>query len=137
MQEARILHIEDDEDMRNTIELMLSVRGVHRVVAWAESLPQAYERLEEIKNKRSDANTILLDGHLKGGAGMNHPRNVINKMKKELELNLPIIGLSLDGLAERGIKLGIDVDFDLTKEVLGKDIRLLDHILDELPEPEV
>jgi DNA-binding response OmpR family regulator len=135
MQEARILHIEDDEAMRSTIELLLSVRGVHRVVAWAESLKMAYERLEAIKGGSLDANVVLLDGHLRGGAGLNHPKNIVLRMK-ELELDVPVVGLSLDGLRHRELVLGRDIAADLTKEGLGKEPRLLEKVFDELPEPQ-
>lgn len=135
MQEAKLLHIEDDEGVRATIEFVLSMRGVHKVVAWAESIGQAFERLEEVKDKRLAANVILLDDRLKGGAGLNHPVCVIAKMK-DLELDLPVVGLSFYGLAERGLVVGKNMVADLTKDGLSGDIRLLDHVLDELPEPD-
>jgi DNA-binding NtrC family response regulator len=135
MEQARILHIEDSEDIRRSVESILSVRGTHKVIASAETVGEAWELLEAIKDKRLEANVILLDGHLKGGAYLNHPKVIRDKMK-ELVLNLPVIGLSGEGLTEKGLVIGQDIDVDLRKTELSKDIRLLERVLDELPEPE-
>lgn len=135
MQEARILHCEDSKEMRESVAEILAIRGVHRLVSVAESVAEAQERLEDIARRRLDANVILLDGHLRDGAAMNHPR-VIKVMADELGLRIPIIGLSADGLAEKGLVVRADIVADITKLSLAADTEMLDRILDELPEPE-
>lgn len=135
MQEAKILHCEDSEAMRDTVAMVLGVRGIHRVVAAAESLAEAQQRLEEIARGSLDANVVLLDGHLKGGNFLNHPK-VIRTIMRDSGLHLPVVGLSMDGLAERGVLVGQDIEADLLKDDIGRDLGLLDRILDGLPEPE-
>ena len=132
MQEARILHIEDSEDVRNTIELVLSVRGVHKVVAHAETVEEAGRQIDAIKEGKLNANVILLDGNLRKGEHMNHPKVVVSHMKKR-ELDLPVIGLSGDGLEVKGLVEGRDIVADLIKDRLKTDT--LDQLLDSLPEP--
>lgn len=134
MQEARILHIEDSEDVRNTVELVLCVRGVHRVVAHAETVFEAGKKLEAIKEGKLNANVVFLDGNLRSGEGMNHPRVVLSHMKI-LELKLPVIGLSGDGLSVKGVEVGKDIVADLIKDEIKTNT--LDRLLDSLPEPAV
>lgn len=133
MQEARILHCEDSEAVQKVVELLLAIRGVHRVIATAESLADALNRLEDIKDGRLDANVILLDGQLRGGMWQNHPKVLLAKYR-EIGLRIPIIGLSMDGLADKGLVVGEDIAADIEKGSLTES-DLLDQLLDELPEP--
>ena len=132
MQEARILHIEDSEDFRNAVDLLLCIRGLHKVVAHAETVSEAGNMIDAIKEGKLDANVIFLDGNLRGGEGMNHPKVVLSHMKVR-ELDLPVIGISNDGLAMKGMEVDRDIVADLIKYQLKTDT--LDRLLDSLPEP--
>jgi hypothetical protein len=134
MQEAKILHIEDSIEWQDTVAWVLSKNGLHRVVAAAETLTEAKNRFESIQQRKLEANAILLDGHLRAGGFMNHPRVVMQYMK-ESRLSLPVIGLSLDGLAEQGLVVGQHLVADIKKGELADDPGLLGRVLDELPEP--
>jgi CheY-like chemotaxis protein len=134
MQEARILHIEDDLSFRECVAELLAVRGVHKIVAIAESTDEALQRIDEIKRGVLDANAILMDGHINGPSVFNHPKMIRSEMKKRGVL-LPVVGLSLEGLSERNMRIGMEINADIRKEELAEDLDLLDAVLDSLPEP--
>lgn len=135
MHEARILHIEDYLSFRESIVELLAVRGVHKIVANAESTDEAIQRIDEIKRGVLDANAILMDGHIKGPNVFNHPKMIRSEMKKKGVL-LPVVGLSLEGLSERNMRIGMEINADIRKEELAEDLDLLDAVLDSLPEPD-
>jgi CheY-like chemotaxis protein len=136
MQEARILHCEDDESIREKVEHVLSARGIHRVVATAESYNQALEQVNAIKRRKLNANVVLLAGHLRRGIFVNHPK-VIAREIKDKNIKVHIVGLSLNGLAVRGLNIGDnigDVAVDITKLNFADDEELLGQALNDLPE---
>jgi CheY-like chemotaxis protein len=135
MEQAKILHCEDNKQWQDAIAMMLAFNGLHRVVATAESLGGSLKMIQAIKERTLDANVILLDGNLEGGVGMNHPRYIVSRAR-ELSLELPVVGLSLDGLAEKGLRTESDIKADLLKDEVGANPDLLIQILNSLPEPE-
>jgi CheY-like chemotaxis protein len=135
MEEAKILHCEDSEEFSQVIATIISLHGLHRVVETAVSLKEALDSVDKIKAHRLDANVILLDGNLRGGAVMNHPKVIVSKLRNDLGLDIPVVGLSLNGLKEKGLQVGRDIAADLIKDDVAVNPDLLIDTLNGLPEP--
>jgi CheY-like chemotaxis protein len=135
MEQAKILHCEDSEEFSQVIAALISLQGLHKVVETAGSLKQALDSVDAIKAHRLDANVILLDGNLRGGAVMNHPKVIVSKLRDDLGLDIPVVGLSLNGLQQKGLQIGRDIAADLIKDDVALNPDLLIDVLDGLPEP--
>lgn len=134
MQGTLILHCEDNAAVRRTVEEVLHATTAHRVVDSAPDRETAFVKLGAVKAGQLAINTLLLDGNLKRG-GKNDPGEIIKKAE-ELGLTIAKVGLSSNGLAEKGLVVGREIDADIIKTDPAGAMNLLAKALDDLPEPE-
>lgn len=130
MQEGRIVHFEDNANLRASLEATVNLfGGPHKVVGEASDLPTALGVLDDIASGKLDANVVLLDGNLSKATSGSDAREITTRIS-DLKLPVRVLGLSSDAME----KYGVQVDVDITKDRLTHG--LLMQVLDELPEPE-
>lgn len=112
MENARILHIEDDPFLTNIVKLALDidVEG-HKVVEKALNMDEARMTLNKRAIGESDYNVVLMDGNLSRESRNGADAKKIVAMIKMLNIDVVTIGCSGDELKANLV----DVDYEISK----------------------
>lgn len=114
LERINLVLIEDDAEVTDAFKHFAEVRG-HSVTATADSLERAMIVVDGISRSEILADVVTLDANLSSSQkDGTDAQQIVNHMK-ELGVSVPIIGFSSISMES----YGIDVDYDVGKDVLG------------------
>lgn len=130
MDNGRVVHFEDNDQLRDAVEMGLDLYsdGRHQVIGGAANLTGALAVLDQIHAGEVSANVVLTDGNLTPAVGGSDAR-AIRKHIRELGLAVRVIGLSSKTMEA----CGVEVDADIPKGSFTAD--KLVSVIDDLAEP--
>ncbi len=110
MESARVLVIEDDDGIRDSLQRYLAL-GQHIVKREAATLLAALAAIDDMHQGSLDCNVIILDGNLRPGLTDGSDAKDVLERVKNTGITAKIIGLSGNSMKNYGLK----VDADITK----------------------
>ena len=116
MEKARIVIIEDSEQMRSLAKRALVGRG-HLITGEAATLGDGLALLGSIASGDLEADAILLDANLSPNDKSGNDARILVEKIRETGITSKIVGFSGLGMSEYGVKVDIDPGKDIVRMV--------------------
>ena len=113
MEKARIVIVEDSEQMRSIAKRTLRERG-HLITGEAATLRDGLALLDSIANGYLEADAILLDGNLTPNDRSGNDARLFVERIRETGVTSKIIGFSAFGMSEYGVEVDVDPGKNMT-----------------------
>lgn len=107
MEGARIAVIEDREQLRQAMRLLLEHHG-HEVVAEAADLDEALALVDDMADGVVKADVMLLDGNLQPATDTGEDARLISERVLNRGLAIAVLGFSLGSMHRYGVEVTAD-----------------------------
>lgn len=113
MEGARVALIEDREQMRRMMRLLLEDNG-HEVVAEASDLDEALALVDDMADGVVEADVVLLDGNLQPATDTGEDARRVSERLQNRGVTTAVLGFSLSSMERYGIQVTADPGKDPT-----------------------